>query len=194
MTNLVGLFGTHGTGKSTVLKGVIAAGISAKEISLPREAQKALGWTELKTAGESVDNMWALQDAILNAMYDRDMAIVASNIPTLVERTPADVWAYTEMWCKRLDVDFTNDRRAITFKNRCRVMSTNYKLFIQVPMIDEVVFVPEPNRADLASREDVENAMEEFVLSGGLNVYCLATSGKESRIGEAVHAIFEGTK
>lgn len=189
MTYIVGLFGTHGTGKSTVLKRAKLAGVTVQESSLSRSAQAALGWTELSEAGKSVENMWALQDAILAAMYDRDLAIAKSKILTLVERTPADMWAYTEMWCKRLGVDFVNDRKAISYKNQCRTMASNYRLFIQVPITKSVEFVPEPNRADLASRVDAEIAMREFALSGGLNFLKLATVGPEERATETIMAI-----
>jgi hypothetical protein len=191
MTYIVGLFGTHGTGKSTVLKGARWAGVNIQDVSLSRAAQAALGWTELSEAEKSVENMWALQDAILAAMYDRDTEINKSQILTLVERTPADMWAYTEMWCKRLGIDFVNDRRAISYKNQCRVLASNYRLFIQVPMTEEVAFVAEPNRADLASRVDAEIAMQEFVLSGGLTMYRLGTTGKNNRVNEAVMAIVQ---
>lgn len=191
MTYIVGLFGTHGTGKSTILKGAKWAGVNIQEVSLSRAAQASLGWTHLAEAEKSVENMWALQDAILAAMYDRDIEITKSQTLTLVERTPADMWAYTEMWCKRLNVDFINDRRAINYKNQCRVMASKYRLFIQVPISDSVQFVSEPNRADLKSRVDAEIAMQEFALSGGLNFHRLVSTGKDNRINETVMAIIQ---
>lgn len=189
MSHIIGLFGTHGTGKSTILNGVKNAGLNVCESSLSRTAQKFLGWTELSEAEKSEDHMWALQDAIMAAMYDRDLEIIKSKQYTLVERTPADIWAYTEMWCTRLNIDFTTDARALGYKKQCRALAANYKLFIQVPISDAVSFVAEPNRADLKSRVSAEKAMQEFVMSGNLDLYRIISTGKEQRIGEAVSVI-----
>ena len=92
---IVGLCGTHGTGKSTIINGIRDLGYKVNQAQLSRSAQKALGWDTLSRAQESKANMWALQYAILNAMFDRDQEALSTGEIVLVERTPADVWAYT---------------------------------------------------------------------------------------------------
>src|SRR5271154_4055065 len=186
MSYIVGLSGTHGTGKSTIIKGVKEAGYPVVETSLAREAQKALGWTVLSEAEKSVENMWLLQEAILSAMFIRDEAIHKSGIITLVERTPADVWAYTAMWCKRLDINTFENWHAKMYYARCQAMARNYALFLQVPIVEEVPFVAEPNRADLPSRIFVETTIDNFIWTGAWPSIKIRSVTPEARIADAI--------
>lgn len=182
---IIGLSGTHGTGKSTIINGIKDKGYCVDQSQLSRGAQKALGWEKLSIAQESIENMWALQDAILDAMYDRDKAIIDGGFVTMVERTPADVWAYTKMWCERLDIEYINDYKAQQYKRRCRELASRYLKILVVPMTDKVPFVAESNRADLQSRETVANDITEFLLSGGLPMSMILGITKSDRILEA---------
>ncbi len=161
---VVALSGTHGTGKSTVLQGVKKAGYPVVETQLSRAAQAALGWDKLSRAQESAENMWKLQDALLISMQARDEAIKKTRTVTLVERSPADLYAYTKMWCTRLKIpDF--DERLVSYTQKCREHYEKfYTSLIIVPMVDEVKFVAEPNRADLESRVIVDRDVREFVV------------------------------
>lgn len=186
---LVGICGTHGTGKSTLLRGAKDSGCVVNESQLSRTAQAALGWDKLSRAQESVENMWALQEAILVAMYDRDEAIERmSNIQhvTLVDRTPADVWAYTEMWCNRLGIDCLSDVRARSYKQQCREMAKRYARFLIVPINSQIKFVEEPNRADASSRVFVQQAIENFIFDGGLTYAVIKNADKDDRISEVI--------
>ena len=182
---IVGLCGTHGTGKSTIINGVRDLGYTVNQAQLSRSAQKALGWDTLSRAQESKANMWALQYAILDAMFDRDQEALSTGGIVLVERTPADVWAYTEMWCRRLLIDHVTDRQAVMYKKACRDMATNYCQFLFVPVSDAVKFVADPNRADLESRAFVNIAIREFIESGNLPHTEIKSSGIATRIAEA---------
>ncbi len=186
MSYIVGICGTHGTGKSTIIKGVKAAGYPVVETSIAREAQKALGWAVLSEAEKSVDNMWALQNAILHAMFLRDQTIHKSGMITVVERTPADVWAYTAMWCRRLNIDSLTDFTASMYKARCQSMAREYRLFLQVPMSDAVPFVEEPNRADLPSRLFVALSIDNFIWSGAWPTIKIKSTTPEERVAEAL--------
>lgn len=183
---VVGLSGTHGTGKSTISKGVKESGIAVSEAQLSRTAQKLLGWDSLKRAQESVENMWALQDAVLTAMNERDEAIENSRIVTLVERTPADLWAYTKMWCGRLGIDYTTNAKAQTYYAQCRDLINRYAMFLVVPMTAEIPFVEEPNRADLASRQPVADSIEEFLSAVAPPVHVINEITPTKRALEAV--------
>jgi hypothetical protein len=184
MSYIIGLTGTHGTGKSTILQGAKTTGFNVVESQLSRAAQKALGWDSLKRAGESVDNMWALQDAILHAMDSRDTEIRDSKTLTVVERTPADMWAYTEMWCKRLNIDIFKDELAYAYRQKCRLMCGRYATFVYIPMSDEIPFVEDPHRADLASRLFVAEAIDSFLWFGGYKMHKLKSVTKEDRSNE----------
>ncbi len=163
MNYIVGISGTHGTGKSTLIKAIKADGFPVNEVQLSRAAQRALGWATLKDAISTVDSMWDLQEAILGAMYDRDLAINEFKVLTAVERTPADVWAYTEQWCIRLGIDPLLDKHAYSYRQRCFSMAHNYARIIIVPSNPSIPFEAEPNRADINSRNAVEHAIEKFV-------------------------------
>jgi predicted ATPase len=182
---IVGLCGTHGTGKSTIIKGIKDLGYPVNQAQLSRSAQKTLGWDTLARAQESKANMWALQYAILDAMFDRDQEALETSEIVLVERTPADVWSYTEMWCRRLLIDHMTDRQAVVYKKACRDMATNYCNFLFVPISDAVSFVADPNRADLESRAFVNIAIREFIESGNLPLTEIKSTSIATRIAEA---------
>lgn len=196
---IVGFCGTHGTGKTTLLADMVKEGAHADTTQLSRAAQKALGWESLSKAQESVDNMWALQDAILAAMYDRDKAIMdrkgivegrSGRCVTIVERTPADMWGYTAMWLQRLGIP-ESDPRAMHYKAQCRNMASNYLGFIKLPQHPGIPFVEDPNRADLASRDFVDAAVEDFLNSGGLPYFVLQSLSREERCDEALGGIYD---
>jgi len=173
------------------MNGVEAAGLSVNRAQLSRTAQKALGWDNLARAQDSVENMWLLQDTILAAMKERDASIEATGKFTLVERTPADMIGYTRMWCRRLGIDATTD---LTFRNfffDCMDMSKRYAAIIIVPMIPQVAFVEEPNRADLASRVPVDADIRTCVSHMAVNHVVMAGITPEERVAETV-AIIRG--
>lgn len=182
---VVALSGTHGTGKSTVLKGIKSAGYPVVETQLSRSAQAALGWDKLSRAQESVENMWKLQDALLISMQARDEAINKSRTVTLVERSPADLYAYTKMWCSRLKVE-PFDARLVAYTHECRKHYEKfYTSLIIVPMVDEIPFVAEARRADLESREMVDRDVREFVAMHSVPSHVLWRTSIDGRQMEA---------
>jgi hypothetical protein len=188
---IIGICGTHGTGKSTILQAAKHGGYKVDESQLSRAAQKALGWDKLSRAEESFENMWALQNAVLNAMYDRDHHAVKSGELTVVERTPADAWAYAALWYSRLAEKFpeeaqdpVNDRLESLYTIKCRNMAGIYKMFVVVPPSNEIPFVEEPNRADAESRTFVERKIEQFLLHGQYPSHKIQYTSKEYRAAE----------
>lgn len=185
---LLGICGTHGTGKSTILNAAKNAGCKVDFSQLSRTAQKQLGWDNLSKAQESVDNMWALQDAILNAMNDRDQSILKSGELTIVERTPADAWAYTALWCNRLGINifdrsFKNEA-VEKYYNNCYDLAQHYLRFIVVPSIKEIPFEYDPNRADESSRDFVEKEINRFLWQSVLPIYTMKMTSKDGRAAE----------
>jgi hypothetical protein len=186
---IIGICGTHGTGKSTILQSAKSAGCKVDETQLSRTVQKRLGWESLSKVEESVDTMWAFQNEILIALYDRDQKILNEGIPTIVERTPADVWAYTALWCKRFgfyapDDRFIQDKELYVFLSLCRDLSSNYLKFIVVPPADSIKFEQDKNRADEESRTFVEKAIDAFLWSGALPTHVMKTESREARAAE----------
>jgi predicted ATPase len=182
--NIIGICGTHGTGKSTILQGIKNQGFKVNEAQISRAVQKTLGWETLGEAEKSVQNMWDLQEAILATMYDRDHTILKSDRLTAVERTPADVWAYTEMWCTYHGIDVKRDAQAVNFKARCRSMAEKYSKYVIVQPHDTVLFAPDPNRATLMSRKFVELAIARFIEGGGYSSYVMRSPDRKERVTE----------
>lgn len=183
---LIGLSGTHGTGKSTVLQSVKHAGFSVSEVSLSRNAQKSLGWDTLSVAQESVDNMWALQDAVLAALQERDRAICESGELVLVERSPADLWAYLSMWCRAHQIDAAASPRVARYYDALARAALAYNTVIVIPTSDSVPFVQDPNRADFESREYVADTINNFLRQNEVSTHVMRQT---SRGGRAVEAI-----
>lgn len=185
---ILGICGTHGTGKSTIMNAAKEAGCKVDFSQLSRTAQKQLGWDSLSKAQESIDNMWALQDAVLQAMYDRDQRILKSGELTIVERTPADAWAYTALWCSRLGIDvldrFIQDKKAEIYLRMCRDLASTYTKFVVVPPIAEIPFERDPNRADENSRSFVEKVINEFLWTGMFPLYTVSMSSRDGRAAE----------
>ena len=185
MRYIVGLSGTHGTGKTTIVQGVKDAGFPVSEAQLARTAQAQLGWDTLKRVEESEENMWALQHAILDALEVRDENYSLIKQVTLVERTPADLWAYTETWCFRLGINPVFNPKAVEYKDRLLSACQRYDLFLVVKPHAVIPFVEEPNRADLASRRQVERAIDAFTWDTMIPTMPITTVSKADRIAEA---------
>lgn len=185
---IIGLSGTHGTGKSTILNGVADAGFTVDRSQLSRAAQAALGWDTLSRAGESVENMWALQNMILRMLSIRDERIVEAQTLTFVERTPADLWAYTQMWCRRLDVDVFTTPSAQHYRAECTRQMANYNAIMILPPHDDVPFVAEPNRADEIGRLQADHDITSFIIhQNEMRAYIIKNVGKLERIAEVVN-------
>lgn len=183
---VVGLCGAHGTGKSTILRGVKAAGYKVDETQISREAQKLLGWDNLSVVEKNPTNIWLLQDAVLQAMFDRDDRINKSGEITLVDRTPADIWGYTMLWLMRLDVIGPENReREAAYRRQCRHLASKYAKHIVVPIKDEVAFVAEVNRADAKSREFHAQHVMNFI-AGHLDKHVVESISKEDRVKEVI--------
>ena len=182
---VIGLCGSHGTGKSTIIKKVKELGFSVNESQISRSAQAMLGWTSLKPAQESEKNMWDLQDAILASMFDRDELINKSGIPTLVDRTPADVWGYLALWISKLGSN-VDEERVRRYKAQCRELASRYHRHLIVPIRSEIPFIEEKNRADVDSRTFHEDQVKQFVIGGGLEYSIIQTIHIDYRAVEAI--------
>lgn len=181
--SLIGLTGAHGTGKSTIIREVKEFGVNVVESSLSRAAQKKLGWDNLSRVEESFDGMREFQDEILGAMHDRDQEILGSFQITLVDRTPADVWAYVSLWTERFKAkgEEIDEVWLRWFKGICREMAGRYTQQIIIPISEAVPFVAEPGRADLESRDYHEKAVCQFIITGGLPHTVLLQTGIAER-------------
>ena len=165
---VVGISGTHGTGKSSVFNALAqlhSPPYNLDRTQLSRSAQKALGWSSLSVAQESEDNVWALQNKVLESLVERDERIINSRLITLVERTPLDVWAYMVMWCKKLSIDIQSDR-VQEFRDRCISAINSYSHIAIIPISDTIPFVFDPARGP----EDARVSAEDDILRLALDI------------------------
>lgn len=180
---IVGLCGSHGTGKSTVVKEARERGIVVDDRQLARTAQAKLGWASLTEAQKSLENMWLLQNAVFHALMERDEQITEENDGlTLVERTPADAWAYARLWLFRQGIDPDADHEAIIYRKTLENHAKRYySSFVILPIRSEIPFVAEANRADLESREFVDVHVRDFIMRNDLPHYTLKSLGPSLR-------------
>lgn len=190
---VVGISGTHGTGKS-FLSRHLEPHIAVDRTQLSRTAQKELGWDTLSRAEESEENVWALQNAILDAMIKRDKELNDSgqylDKLVIVERTPADLYAYTRMWLVRLSID---PRESAEFKAYHARLVEAIKAYRQVIMIfphESIPFVAEPNRADEKSRQYVNDEIISFLVSGNA-ISNITTMVFQHNIDDRVNAVLK---
>jgi len=178
---IIGLSGTQGTGKSTILQAAKAAGFMVDDISLSRTVQAKLGWDNLSRAQVSIKNMIQLQIGIAEEMHQRDKKYATSDEIVLVERTPADVWAYTSIWCARNNVSFESNSWARDYNEALQVMMKFYACCIIVPQAEEIPFVKDPHRADLDSRDEVDRIIRQFIHSTSTKQYEMKGVSREDR-------------
>ena len=181
---IIGLTGTQGTGKTTILRAAEEAGFFTDKSQLSRTVQKNLGWDSLSRAEETFDNAMALQDQVLYALYDRDVSILKTRQITLVDRTPADVWAYAAHWCNYHGIDIKKNRWATGYKQLCRAAANRYLQFVFIPPIDEIPFVEEPHRAGLDSRNFVHDEIKAFLWDGMLPTHIFSGLTRGARSAE----------
>lgn len=192
MANFVhGLAGVHGTGKTTIINALKEMGILVEAESISRKVQAILGWTSLKEAGESEANMWKLQDAIFGYMVERDKMVNERGIPTVVDRTFTDVWAYTSLWISRMqakEIGF-DQFRANEYRVKCQGATSRYKTTIMVPLRPEIPFVAEPGREEEGSRELTEVFMHMFNEKLKIPVLKLTALSVEDRVEQVLSAM-----
>jgi hypothetical protein len=128
--------------------------------------------------------MMELQTSIAIAMHQRDMKHFESNEIVLVERTPADVWAYTSIWCARNKVLVETDSWAQEYYNTLKLMAKAYSCIVVVPQAKEIPFVKDPHRADFESRDEVDSLIREFIREHGSKQYEIKGVSKEERAKE----------
>lgn len=184
-SNLNGFSGTHGVGKTTICAELAARGFIVNTVSLPRAAQAALGWDTLRRIEESEANMWALQDMVLVMLAKRDREIQASGHITFVDRTPVDFAGYVAVWASRLDWKIDKQRYK-EYLDQCALACASYGRQFFVPIRDEIAFVPEPNRGDLESREQNQDAMLRFMDHCKIDFHLLRTLEVNDRANEVL--------
>lgn len=188
--NLIGFFGTHGVGKTTTCNLLKTMGYAIHTDSVPRAAQKRLGWSELKEVEKSEANLWLMQDTTLEILKERDAKILESGVLTITDRTPIDLVGYASLWAQRRNCNIDAER----FKDyieACREQCKLYGVHINIPLHLSIRFQSQPDRGDEYSREQNQQYMLDFAHScrNDFTSFQIESLSKEDRAAEAERII-----
>lgn len=171
MAKLVGLSGAQGAGKSTLLKELMNRGWYLDQFRVSRAVQEEFGWGNLERVMDSPFTMMEFQEEVFRQKYNHDHSLHGSTAHEviLVERTFADILAYTSCWTHAFV-----DRGAFSpaqanvflaeFTQKCTVCQNEvYAGVILLPLMPHVVFEVDPNRAAQDTADLVYNDVRKFV-------------------------------
>lgn len=164
---IVGITGSQGCGKTTVLHDLKAAGYDVDIFSTPRAVQAKLGYSSLaEVLDQSFDKIKYFQEVILETKYNRDsvLALAHKDDVVFVERTFADIFAYATTWATQLpkkSEEFTEWVNTEYF-NKCKAaqLDLQYNTVILSPL---ETFEPDLRRANEATRFIVDRQMHAFL-------------------------------
>jgi thymidylate kinase len=148
---LIAFSGAHSTGKTSTLDAIKAANIFdiyVDDFKASRQAQAELGM-ELSDIIADPKLMREFQTRILYSKWEHEKELIKSREGIiLVDRSPADIYAYTYMWNEQ----HPNLTWFEPYELRLTVMIQEYAFIVDFPIIDEVPFVEESGRATLETR------------------------------------------
>lgn len=162
----IALSGAQGGGKTSLLNELKLRGYHVDDFRVSRAVQAQLGWESLDRVMESPKTMMEFQEEVFRQKYTNDFGLrVHSNVHTLVERSFADIAAYTTTWMwkfiDRGDITFEQAMEWLTpYVRRCtQAQQEVYQGMIILPMMSHVVFEHDPHRA---KKEDVDAVFENL--------------------------------
>jgi predicted ATPase len=170
MSLVIGLSGAQGAGKSTLLNELKGYGYIVDDFKVSRSVQHYLGWTELTRVMESPLSMMEFQELVFTRKYENDSKLLAQNKQAiLVERTFADLSAYTNLWIWRfVEAEKLAATEGLAFlqdyNNRC--FNAQIKLYgatVLLPLMSHVQFELDPARASSDDAEIVFTNVRRFI-------------------------------
>lgn len=188
---LIAFSGTHGAGKSTTIKNLVASrdDIYEDPIKVSRKIQALLGYKKLEDAYSTPKRMIEFQELILEEKILRDKNVfdATSKRVILTERSYLDVAAYTLQWVNRLLENKLTDTLSLTkwylrYEKRCLDEMYRYDGVIFVNPLIDTTFDIEPNRADLESRDFIYNTLLEYLKNYNIPIEILESASINSRV------------
>lgn len=161
---LFGVSGTHGTGKSTLLRALLLEGAKVfpsmywHQTSLSRDVQTQLGISLDDFIGNS-SLMIRFQEEVMTNLIFRDFALTLPTAigPSMVERTPVDLLTYAAMWLqKNGDMDNYADWFEL-YTARCVDAMRRYTGIIVIE--PSIPFVAEAQRASGDTRDECASSL-----------------------------------
>jgi nicotinamide riboside kinase len=156
---LIGLTGTHSTGKSTILSNLI--GVQVDGTSVSRKVQDNL---EVSSPEEAVKNIGvqAFQDVLIVEMGLRDSMLRKSEGDWVVTRSPIDLAAYALQWYESQDLK--SDAWLDFYLDLClENVKKMYDLIVYIPMDDGIGYTPEKGRCSEESRASVDSKIRKIL-------------------------------
>jgi len=173
MAKVVALSGAQGSGKSTLLKGLNGLAENAWSLDsfrVSRAVQEQLGWTTLDNVTSSWATMTEFQEEVYRQKRDRDLGIrrFGSQWLVLTERSFADIAAYTTHWTwilvdqGKIDVREASPWLSDYLRRCAEAQIACYDAILLLPLMRNVLWESDPNRAKRESAETIYEDVERF--------------------------------
>lgn len=171
---VIGVSGAQGSGKSTILNALQVKGYSVDPYKVSRAVQERRQWTGLKTVEQTWEQMVDFQREILEVKIAHDKVLAETGKTIFVERTLADVVAYSALWAwkfvDRNEVTFDTASKFITemLAAGLKAQPEIYSGVVVVPLMRHVQWENDPQRASQSDADYVFSEVEEFCRFGHL--------------------------
>ena len=171
MAKVIAVSGAQGAGKSTLLDELKARGYYVDSFKVSRSVQESLGFTSLNDATATLTTALGFQEKVFEAKLNHDRNLQNLNYDiVLVERSFADIYAYSLQWIKKHVESHLNESNtlswAVRFNKQClRAQKLCYNGCIFLPYMHHMVWQEDARRADKSSVDSVYNDILEFACS-----------------------------
>lgn len=165
---VISISGTQGAGKTTMLVELKNRGWQVDDYKVSRDVQKSLGWDSLDRVLDSVDAMIEFQTTVWEKKFTHDKELAASGSEddiVLVERSFADIFSYTKLWCdKHVGMSEEQKKWFITdYAPVCKLSQVIYSGVVYVPLMKHIKWTNDPNRAALEDAGAFNNHATSFI-------------------------------
>jgi hypothetical protein len=194
MTKIIGVSGAHCTGKTSTLEAIAKRQsrdpyIVVDDFKASRTVLKELKCT-LEQATSTPETMEVYQRLVLDTKLHRDLFTLRNCVHSsakanfLVDRSPADLNAYAQLWSVKTnhDIAFGAD-----YYGKCREYIAHYDAIIFFP-IGVFDFVDDGVRAKFDTQKVINDAIIEF-LKRHSNPFIVTSTTIEDRAGEIIDYI-----
>lgn len=191
MARVIGLSGAQGGGKTTLLN-ALKEHVYVDDFKVSRAVQAKLGWDSLDRVLDDPVTMKDFQETVLSVKVNHDKALSARPEEfVLVERTPADISAYTQLWCWELvSANKWTIGQAmqflIPFADNCSRAMEVYDGNIYLPHMDHIKFEEDVHRADQKHITFVSDSLDQFLRLKSRSIPTMTIYGRsvEQRVEE----------
>lgn len=170
MAKVVGISGAQGGGKTSLLAELKTRGWTVDDFKVSRAVQAQLGWKSLDNVLKDPLTMMDFQEEVFRQKLNHDYALRDSDAPVvLVERTFADICAYTTHWTWELHyqgkmlLGLANSFLKKYVASCIQAQEECYAGVVLLPFMEGVVkWEDDPNRASRASVDQIYEGVERF--------------------------------